>query len=69
MDIFKNFNRENLFKEDKMWAEFKFKHYSLKNTLKNARTLMNAGGIFGSRYIMARIKEIYLVKLLYLLEI
>ena len=25
MDIFKNYNRENLFKKDKMWAEFKFK--------------------------------------------
>ena len=47
LDIFKEYNRENLFKKDKMWTEFKFKQYSLNNSIKNVRTLIKTGGIHG----------------------
>jgi len=68
VDIFKEYNESNLFKSDKEWADFKFRTYSLNNSIKNVRTLIKAGGVFGSRYIMARIKEIHLIKLKYGLE-
>ena len=67
-DIFKEYNESNLFKSDKEWADFKFKTYSLNNSIKNVRTLLKARGVVGSRYIMARIKELHLIKLKYGLE-
>ena len=68
VDIFKDYNEQNLFRSDKEWADFKFRTYSLNNSIKNVRTLIKAGGVFGSRYIMARIKELHLIKLKYGLE-
>ena len=47
LDIFKDYNSDNLFKKDKNWTEFKFKQYSLNNSIKNVQTLINTGGIHG----------------------